>query len=65
MSRIRAQRTFLHELRDKSLLSRENYKLLYLKCKGGYFRNKRHIKTYITEHHLVEKQKADKEKKAK
>ncbi|MBS3126776.1 50S ribosomal protein L19e [Candidatus Woesearchaeota archaeon] len=65
MSRIRTQRAFLHELRDKSLLSRENYKGLYLKCKGGYFRNKRHIKMYITEHHLVEKQNADKNEKEK
>lgn len=52
--RIRVQRTFLKELRDKTLLSTANYQMLYSKCKGGYFRNKRHIKLYLTEHHLLQ-----------
>jgi len=54
MSKIRVQREFLKELREKQLLSTQNYRLLYLKSKGGYFRNKRHIKLYITEQHLVD-----------
>lgn len=52
--RIRVQREFLHQLRDKGLLSTSNYRLLYAKSKGGFFRNKRHIKLYLTEHHLLE-----------
>ncbi|MDP3698117.1 MAG: 50S ribosomal protein L19e [Nanoarchaeota archaeon] len=52
--RVRAQRELLKELRDKNLLSTSNYRLLYSKSKGGYFRNRRHIKLYITEHHLIE-----------
>ncbi len=54
VSRIRAQRELLQELRDKKLLSTENYRMLYTKAKGGYFRNRRHIKLYIKEHHLLE-----------
>lgn len=52
--RIRAQRELLKELRDKNLLSTNNYRLLYTKSKGGYFRNRRHIKLYLKEHHLIE-----------
>ena len=52
-SRVRAQRNFLKELRDKSLLDSKKYRLLYQKSKGGFFRNVRHIKLYITEHNLI------------
>lgn len=51
--RIRAQRELLQELHDKDMLSTTNYRLLYAKAKGGYFRNRRHIKLYIKEHHLI------------
>ncbi len=57
ISRIRAQRGLLKELRDKKLLSTQNYQMLYTKCKGGYFRNRRHIKLYLKEHHLIEARK--------
>lgn len=53
ISRIRVQREFLYELRQKGLLEKKNYRQLYLMSKGGYFRNKRHIKLYLTEHHLL------------
>jgi large subunit ribosomal protein L19e len=55
MAKIRVQRLFLKELRDKKLLSTGNYRNLYRKSKGGYFRNKRHIKLYLTEQKLIEK----------
>ncbi len=54
-TRIRVQRSFLRELREKDLLTAKNYQNLYQKSKGGYFRNRRHIKLYITEHNLFEK----------
>ncbi|MEK6809528.1 MAG: 50S ribosomal protein L19e [Nanoarchaeota archaeon] len=54
MDRIRAQRELLKELHVKNLLSTANYRILYTKAKGGYFRNRRHIKLYIKEHHLIE-----------
>ncbi len=58
ISHIRAQRHFLQLLRDKRLLSSMNHRLLYAKSKGGFFRNVRHIKLYVTEHHLAEQQPA-------
>ncbi len=55
MNKIRLQRAFLKELKQKSKLTPEVYKNLYRKAKGGFFRSKRHIKLYITEHKLVKK----------
>ncbi|MDD3175034.1 MAG: 50S ribosomal protein L19e [Candidatus Nanoarchaeia archaeon] len=55
MTKIRLLRTFLKELKEKELLNAENYKNLYRKSKGGFFRNKRHMKIYIDEHNLVRK----------
>ncbi len=53
MLRVRVQRELLKELREKGLLTPKNYRMLYAKSKGGFFRNKRHIKLYLTEHHLI------------
>ncbi len=53
MLRIRTQRNFIRELREKNLVSTQNYRVLYNMCKGGYFRNKRHIKLYLAERNLV------------
>lgn len=55
VSRVRIQREFLQELRDKRLISRENYQKIYLKIKGGFFRNKRHVKLYLNEYNLIGK----------
>ncbi|MBT3814112.1 50S ribosomal protein L19e [Candidatus Woesearchaeota archaeon] len=57
MAKVRIQRRLLKELRDKKLISTGNYRLLYRKVKGGFFRNKRHIKLYLTEYHLIEEKK--------
>lgn len=55
MAKVRAQRVFLKELRSKEIVSDDAYKNLYRRSKGGFFRNKRHIKIYIEEHNLVNK----------
>ena len=55
MAKVRVQRVFLKDLKDKELVSVKNYRSLYNKVKGGFFRNKRHIKLYLTEYHLIEK----------
>ena len=55
MQKIRTQRKFLKELRGKGLLNPTNYRNLYQKSKGGYFRNKRHIKLYLDENKLIQK----------
>jgi len=53
--KIRIQREFLKELRDKGLVSKSDYHSLYQKSKGGFFRSKRHIKLYLEERGLVKK----------
>lgn len=53
ITRVRVQREFLQQLRQKGQLEKKDYRQLYLLSKGGYFRNKRHIKLYLTEHHLL------------
>ena len=55
MIKIRLFRSFLKELKEKQILTAENYKNLYNKAKGGFFRNKRHMKIYIDEHNLGKK----------
>ncbi|MBW2993008.1 50S ribosomal protein L19e [Candidatus Woesearchaeota archaeon] len=50
---VRAQRNLLKELRNKEIISKSNYQMLYRKSKGGFFRSRRHIKMYIEEHKLA------------
>jgi large subunit ribosomal protein L19e len=57
MARIRVQREFIRLLRDKALISKSDYSKLYMKCKGGFFRSKRHIKLYLEENDLLSKKK--------
>lgn len=52
--KIRNQKKILKELRDKNLILRKDYRMLYKKAKGGFFRSKRHIEIYIDEHKLME-----------
>lgn len=47
MQRVRAQRKFLRYLRDKGLLTRHQYRVLYRRVKGGMFRSKAHLLDYI------------------
>jgi large subunit ribosomal protein L19e len=53
MNKIRAQRMFLKYLRSSSLIKQEDFKQLYSKSKGGFFRSIKHIKLYLNEHSLL------------
>jgi len=55
MAKVRVQRKFVQELREKSLISMDTYRNLYAKVKGGFFRNKRHIKIFLEEGKLFVK----------
>jgi large subunit ribosomal protein L19e len=55
MNKIRIQRNFLKELKDKTIITKSDYRMLYSKSKGGFFRSKAHIKLYIEEHGLTKK----------
>jgi len=50
MDRIRAQRKLLKELRINKQINKKTYRDIYLKCKGGFFRSRRHIMLYLEEH---------------
>ena len=52
MNKVRIQRSFLKEIRDKEIINNKSFYDLYSKSKGGFFRSKRHIKLYIEEHRL-------------
>lgn len=54
IGRIRLQRAFLRQLKESDSLSGTTYRDLYMKAKGGFFRSRRHIELYITEHGLVQ-----------
>ena len=60
MLKIRSLRSLLKELKEKQLIAGETYRNLYSKAKGGFFRNKRHIKLYINEHNLLIKNEKNK-----
>lgn len=44
---IRAIRTELKEMRDSDELTSSQYRELYNRAKGGFFRNKKHMNIYI------------------
>jgi large subunit ribosomal protein L19e len=49
MAKVRSQRNFLKELREKDTITQEQFKTMYAKVKGDYFRSKRHMKLYLEE----------------
>jgi large subunit ribosomal protein L19e len=55
MLKVRNQRELLKALREKKLITPLNYRLIYAKIKGGFFRNKRHLRFYLEENKLIKK----------
>jgi len=55
VDRIRKQRTFMKEVRDKEMITKQVYRNVYMKAKGGFFRSIRHLKMYMNEHALFTK----------
>ncbi|WEU39855.1 MAG: 50S ribosomal protein L19e [Candidatus Odinarchaeum yellowstonii] len=51
--RIRKQREYLQQLRDRRLLSTTNYRMLYLRAKGGEFKSLAQLKAFITQNKLL------------
>ena len=51
--KIRSLRTYLKNLKDNERLDSKTYRELYLKCKGNFFRNKRHIALYIEQNKML------------
>jgi len=55
ISLVRTQRDFIKLLKTKTAITPRVYRGIYKKVKGGYFRSKRHIKLFLTEHSLIKK----------
>jgi large subunit ribosomal protein L19e len=47
MNVVRAQRKLLKELRDRGQIDRNVYGVMYKKSKGGEFRNRKHMLSYL------------------
>ena len=55
INRVRLQRNLISNLKERKLIDNKTFRDLYQKIKGGFFRNKRHLKIYISEHNLINK----------
>ena len=55
IGKIRLQRSLLKKWREKKEISKKNYRDLYMKAKGGFFRSKRHVELYVSEHGMRKK----------
>lgn len=47
MENIRAIRSELKEMRDREEITQEQYRDLYDRAKGGFFRDTKHVKNYV------------------
>ncbi|KXB06582.1 50S ribosomal protein L19 [candidate division MSBL1 archaeon SCGC-AAA382C18] len=52
--KVRALRARLRDLRDEEVIDRSTYRELYKKVKGGAFRSKSHLNTYLKEDGVLE-----------
>ena len=52
---VRAQRELLRRLRDRGVISKRDFRTIYEKIKGGFFRSVRHIKLYVEEQGMIKK----------
>ena len=53
MVKIRSLRAMLQNLKAKDQLETATFRSLYLKAKGNFFRNKRHLSLYIEQNGLL------------
>lgn len=53
MNRIRPQRRYLKALRDKGMLDKSDYRKVYLKAKGGYYRSVSYLRNQLEEGNLI------------
>jgi len=57
MTKVRLQRSLLKKLRDKKIIDPKNYRNLYRKSKGGFFRSRRHVLLYLEEQGVFKQKK--------
>ena len=56
MSKVRALRERLRELRDEGVLDSSTYRELYKRVKGGAFRSKSHLENYLKDRGIMEEE---------
>lgn len=56
MTKVRAQRKLIKEMRDSGQMSKENYREIYRKVKGGFFSSKRNLKNYLKREGMIEEE---------
>lgn len=52
---VRPLREMLKELRDSGKIDKPTYHTLYKLVKGGMFRSRSHLRTYLEQHELIKK----------
>jgi large subunit ribosomal protein L19e len=57
MNTIRLLRSTLKGLKERKQIDTATYRELYMKCKGGFFRSKRHLSMYMAERNMKKEQK--------
>jgi large subunit ribosomal protein L19e len=57
INRIRLQRKIIKSFKDSGRLSAGDWKILYYRAKGGFFRNKRHLLQTIEQGKLLKEKK--------
>lgn len=56
MSKVRAQRKLIKELRDQGQMGKDDYRKVYKKIKGGFFSSKRNLENYLKREGIVEEE---------
>ena len=53
ISRIRLIRVILTSFKERGVLKTKDYRMLYMKAKGGFFRSQRHLKLFMEEQGML------------
>jgi len=56
---VRPLRRLLREMRDAEQITKKDYKDLYMRVKGVFFRNKKHMLSYMKENEMIRKSKKE------
>lgn len=60
ITKVRSMRLFITQLKDNGRVTPSQYRELYNKVKGNYFRNKQHVLLYLEENNMFQPKKASK-----
>lgn len=53
MNSVRLQRKMLKNLKKSGKITKNDFRNVYLKIKGGFFRSRRHLQMYLAEHKII------------